>query len=162
MGWIGKVSCIPASIAEQAGLSLTWSKIPETGFPVTWLVLYTTMSTSRRAVPHPHILLCITLSRSFTKLSTFLNEVSLLYIQVTKNGFNTKCIGAHLVSASNVGIKSIVIQLAYRSILSQMSLDNGRIDNLMNDNYVISLTKERNKPIFKVVLSDKLKIAGNY
>ena len=27
-----------ASVAEQAGLSLTWSKIPKTGFLVTWLI----------------------------------------------------------------------------------------------------------------------------
>ena len=29
-----------ASIAEQAGLSLTWLHTPKTGFLVTWLILY--------------------------------------------------------------------------------------------------------------------------
>ena len=28
------------SVAEQAGLSLTWSKLPKTGFLVTWLILF--------------------------------------------------------------------------------------------------------------------------
>ena len=28
-----------ASVAEQAGSSLTWSKIPKTGFLMTWLIL---------------------------------------------------------------------------------------------------------------------------
>ena len=29
-----------ASVAEQAGLSLTWSQTPKTGFLVTWLKLF--------------------------------------------------------------------------------------------------------------------------
>ena len=29
------------SVAEQAGLSLTWAKTPKTGFLVTWLLYFT-------------------------------------------------------------------------------------------------------------------------
>ena len=36
---ISKISRLElAAVAEQAGLSLTWSQIPKTGFLVTWLI----------------------------------------------------------------------------------------------------------------------------
>ena len=46
---ISKVSRLYlASVAEQTGLSLTWSKIPKTGFLVTWLKLWLSRNISQR------------------------------------------------------------------------------------------------------------------
>ena len=43
-------SLYPASVAAQAGLSLTWSKTPKTGFLMKWLICFG---------PHIHILTCL-------------------------------------------------------------------------------------------------------
>ena len=55
-----------ASVAAQAGLSLTWSEIPKTGFLVTWLILRLTAMQTVLNVWH-----CVCYMGSFTRKPVF-------------------------------------------------------------------------------------------